>query len=302
MIIETVTLFFSSKKFKRFFLWSSVVVFVLALPHAIFLYRAATAFMSGSNVGRIPFAVFLCLIFGLAVYVHFSNQTWTLRRFFPLITLSIVIWISVTFLEENSNKYIHIPQYMILSLLLFFALSVDYRGGGILLLTFILSSLLGVVDEMQQGLYPDRYFGWKDMVINSSGALLGVVLIDTLTAQSVRNWSWLRMIARQKVLCIILFSGLAGTIFTGLMLWEHKDDKTVVHNYENQILAWNIVYCTTAAMAVFRLLNKCVFTPQPVKTQTFMNTYLLWFITLFCLTFIIHAVSTLTLLTNLDFR
>ncbi|SVB08975.1 uncharacterized protein METZ01_LOCUS161829, partial [marine metagenome] len=40
--------------------------------------------------------------------------------------------------------------------------------------SFVLSSISEVVDEMQQGLYPDRYYGWKDMVINSSGVLLGV--------------------------------------------------------------------------------------------------------------------------------
>lgn len=302
MKIETVTLIFSSKKYQRFFLWTSVVFFVLALPHAIILYRASTALMSSNNVGRIPIAVFLCLIFGIAVYVRYSNQAWSLKRFFPLIILSIVIWISVTFFEENSNKYIHIPQYMILSMLLFFALSVDYTGSGILLLTFILSSLLGVVDEMQQGLYPDRYYGWKDMVINSCGALLGVVLINALTAQSVRDWSWFRLIVRQKTHCVILFSGLAGTIFTGNMLWKIKADTAVVVDHENQILSWNIFYCLIATLAVFHLLQKSVFVPQSVKTQTLMNTFLLWFITLFCLTIIIHTVSTLTLLTNLVFN
>ena len=97
-----------------------------------------------------------------------------MKRFFPLFTLSVIIWSAVTLFEENSSKYIHIPEYMVLSILVYVALSVDYSGSGILLLTFVLSSILGFVDEMQQGLYPDRYYGWKDMVINSSGVLLGV--------------------------------------------------------------------------------------------------------------------------------
>ena len=40
--------------------------------------------------------------------------------------------------------------------------------------SFAQSSISEGVDEMQQGLYPDRYYGWKDMVINSSGVLLVV--------------------------------------------------------------------------------------------------------------------------------
>ena len=38
---------------------------------------------------------------------------------------------------------------MFLSGLLFLVLAVDYEGSGIFFLVFILTSLLGVVDEMQ---------------------------------------------------------------------------------------------------------------------------------------------------------
>ena len=83
---------------------------------------------------------------------------------------------------------------MVLSILVYVALSIDYSGSGILLLTFVLSSISGIVDEMQQGLYPDRYYGWKDMVINSSGVLLGIVLINAMTSPSARDWNWLQQI------------------------------------------------------------------------------------------------------------
>ena len=129
--------------------------------------------MSESDVGRIPFKIFLFLFLIKDVYIRLSNRNFSVKRFFPLFTLSVIIWTAVTLFEENSNKYIHIPEYMVLSILVYVALSIYYSGNVILLLTFVLSSISEVVDEMQQGLYPDRYYGWKDMVINSSGVLLG---------------------------------------------------------------------------------------------------------------------------------
>ena len=84
--------------------------------------------------------------------------------------------------------------------------------------SFVLSSISEVVDEMQQGLYPDRYYGWKDMVINSSGVLLGIVLINAMTSPSTRDWNWLQQIFQNKIPSIILFSGICGAVFTGYLL------------------------------------------------------------------------------------
>ena len=90
--------------------------------------------------------------------------------------------------------------------------------------SFVLSCISEVVDEMQQGLYPDRYYVWKDMVINSSGVLLGVVLINAMTAPSAKDWNWLQQVLRKKIPSIILFLGICGAVFTGYLLWQIKAD------------------------------------------------------------------------------
>lgn len=278
-----------------------MITFVLALPHAIILYRAATDLLSKNNVSRIPLVIFLFFLVSIVSYAQYSNGPRTAKRFIPLIILSFVIWISVSIFEPNSNKYIHIPEYMFLSGLLFLALAVDYEGSGIFFLVFILTSLLGVVDEMQQGLYPDRYYGWKDMVINSAGALLGVIMIKTLTIQPTRDWMWVRDIVCQKLLSVVLFSGLGGTLFTGIMLWAIKVDADILGGQENGILAWNILYGSAATLAIIYLLKRFVFLQRSIISEPLSNTSLLWFISLFCLTIIIHGVSTLTLVTDLNF-
>ena len=70
---------------------------------------------------------------------------------------------TVIFLEANPNKHIHIPEYILMTWLVFEALRRDYKGGGIFLLVFILSSLPGILDEVLQGLHPGRSYGWQDM-------------------------------------------------------------------------------------------------------------------------------------------
>lgn len=185
--------------------------------------------------------------------------------------------------------------------MLFLALAVDYEDSGILFLVFILASLLGFVDEMQQGLYTDRFYGWKDMVINSAGALLGVFIIKTLTIQPTRDWTWVQDVVRHKLLSVMLFSGLCGTLFTGIMLWNVKLDAGMVDGHGNGILAWNILYGSSATIAIILLLKKFVFLQKSIFSEPQSNTSLLWFISLFCLTIIIHFVSTLILAINLSF-
>jgi VanZ family protein len=63
-------------------------------------------------------------------------------------------------LEPNPNKHIHIPEYVLMTWLLFEAVRIDYRCAGIFLLIFLCSSSLGVLDEILQGILPSRPYGW----------------------------------------------------------------------------------------------------------------------------------------------
>ncbi|MBT5107126.1 MAG: VanZ family protein, partial [Rhodospirillaceae bacterium] len=70
-------------------------------------------------------------------------------------------------------KRIHIPQYFILALVLHRALSFDLPAPWIFPGAVLFAAVLGVHDELIQGLLPSRTFGLRDIGVNSLGALSG---------------------------------------------------------------------------------------------------------------------------------
>ncbi len=73
-------------------------------------------------------------------------------------------------------KRIHVPQYLLLALVLRRALS-DHVGGTALTGTAMLFTLLfGIHDEMLQGLHPHRTYGLRDMAVNGVSGAAGALL------------------------------------------------------------------------------------------------------------------------------
>lgn len=87
----------------------------------------------------------------------------------------IIVFAVMFFLQQNPGEKIHMFQYGVFGLLLYKALSLHldktssrlYINGGLLCLT------AGAVDEIIQGILPNRYFTLHDVVING---LSGVVV------------------------------------------------------------------------------------------------------------------------------
>ena len=76
-----------------------------------------------------------------------------------------------------------------MSWILFEALSIDYRGRGIFLLVFICGASLGVVDEVMHGILPERFYGWRDMIMNSAVTVIGVLTLVGLRTALAGDWT-----------------------------------------------------------------------------------------------------------------
>ena len=93
-----------------------------------------------------------------------------------------------------------------MSWILFEALSIDYRGRGIFLLVFICGASLGVVDEVMQGILPGRFYGWRDMIMNSAATVIGVLTLVGLRTTPAGDWTWIGCLKQcKKALGITLF-------------------------------------------------------------------------------------------------
>lgn len=70
-------------------------------------------------------------------------------------------------------KRIHVIEYMALSLLIRYTMSVRLKGSALLVYSIFFASLLGVHDELLQGLHPLRTYGTRDILVNTLGSAGG---------------------------------------------------------------------------------------------------------------------------------
>lgn len=152
-----------------------VVCYVNMFPLWVWLRGQLGA---GPWTGRLPVLVTLVVLL-LSLASAFQRFRKGIRVHF----IFLVLGIGVAFLAlavPNPHvpiKRIHVAEYIILSLLVRFALSHRLQGNRLVLFTALVTLLFGIHDEMIQGLDPLRYYGWRDMIVNGlagcCGALLG---------------------------------------------------------------------------------------------------------------------------------
>ncbi|MEM4367769.1 MAG: VanZ family protein [Candidatus Anstonellales archaeon] len=78
------------------------------------------------------------------------------------------------------RKISHITEYAVLSILLVNALfvSICFKKSNIYLLSFVLGVLYAISDEIHQYFVPGRFFSIVDILIDSIGVTIGIVLWD----------------------------------------------------------------------------------------------------------------------------
>lgn len=77
-------------------------------------------------------------------------------------------------------KRIHVPQYALLSIVVWFSIGSADRTSRTLFLVFLATALYGVHDEFLQGIHPQRSFGIRDMITDVFGVLAGVFFIRAI--------------------------------------------------------------------------------------------------------------------------
>ena len=81
--------------------------------------------------------------------------------------------------EKNPGEKIHMIQYGVLGIFLYNALKIDFNRFDKRLYIFgsLISMILGSIDEVIQGVLPNRVFTWHDVFINGLSAIIALLLI-----------------------------------------------------------------------------------------------------------------------------
>ena len=273
-------------------LWGLVVLYTFILPDVIFVYRAIVGFFGQVAAGKVPVVIVGTVGIAYVVVVLLTQRN--LKNLLFLIPCGTIAFLIIR-LVSNPNKHIHIPEYVLMAWLLYAVLSKDYKGKGLFILIFIYASMLGVVDELEQGIHPARFYGLSDMTVNSASAMIGVFTIMGLKKYIATDWAWTTHLKDYKGLLWLILFGLIGAVIMCSYLFRVQASEAFSGVYPIWLWTLNILFLImTPAMMVYyrRTLQKYiqisetgnVSGPQPEGI-----TARLWIFPLLAILFYMHA-------------
>jgi hypothetical protein len=110
----------------------------------------------------------------LAAIHHFRRRGVPLARRQRIVlgVLAAIFAWGTWHLRANAEEAMHLPQYGVLSLLLYRAYSRRYGDRAVYACAALLGAFLGIFDEIIQWAVPRRMFGFNDIIVNALSVLL----------------------------------------------------------------------------------------------------------------------------------
>ena len=289
---------------KKIICWIAVALYTAALPFVIYAFRVIEQHFPPPTAGRIALVIIAVLAAGYGMVC--IKRKIASRCSIILAAGALIVFGVVTF-EDNANKYIHIPEYILMTWLLYRALVVDYRGSGIWLLVFICALMLGVVDELLQGIHPQRSYGWQDMIIDAVSSFIGILSLLGLKAPPGRTWAWLKNLKHFKGALGVLLLGAAAAVPMGVYLFDVQHQGHFFGVYPPWLLAANglaIAACLAAIIFHWRRRLGCVSTAPEIDQIALNNhtTAMLWVICPLAILLCMHALVVFVAVAGLKFR
>ncbi len=159
--------------------WSMVAVYTLVLygtlTIAYDIYISFYRRLGEDVMSTVMFGMYVPVGVALIVFLLFCMPlrpaSWA-----ALALIGLCFGLCLALLEIPAKRF-HFMQYAPLTVLVFDALRFRVTGRRLYVLTLIAVVLIGLGDELLQGLLPNRSFGLLDVAINSAAALCALALI-----------------------------------------------------------------------------------------------------------------------------
>lgn len=281
------------EKWVKVLLWVLIAIYTYLLPEARRVYNAIVAMFGQETAGKVPLV--LVVIGGMAYTAAVLRTQRSIKGLMFLIPAGMIAMLIMR-LVENPNKHIHIPQYVLMTWLLFAVLSRDVRRKDVLALVFLYASVLGVVDELEQGVHPARFYGWSDMVVNSASSLIGVFTIMGLKPLPAAEWGWAGRLRDMRELLSVIALGVAGTALMCVFLFEVQASEDFWGVYPHWLMVWHVFFLIAAPGALVHSLRKMRRNEQ-ISVETAgealpggQRTAFLWTLPMLSILFYMHSI------------
>lgn len=167
--------------------YTVVLYSTMTIAFDIYVYyynRLGHAFMS-----KVMSLIYLPVGIVLLGFIGFSLPR-RLSSYFAFLLICLGMVYCLNFITVPAKRF-HFLQYSPLTLLVFDALRFKHGGRYLYMWTFAVVLLVGLGDEILQGLMPKRHFGIQDIGINSMAGLLTLVFIGFVISEE--NYPWGKM-------------------------------------------------------------------------------------------------------------
>lgn len=124
------------------------------------------------------------------VLIDFLKKNRAILIYLPLIIYWLILFIATSLPTDYipsvgvGDKFSHFFAYMVLSVLLYFAFSLQTRSEILkkypAIMTILVGSVYGIVDELHQMLIPGRSAEFLDWIADFVGTIVGVLLARLL--------------------------------------------------------------------------------------------------------------------------
>jgi len=159
-------------KFRYFaFLW------IILIYSTLYIVRPISDFFNANT----PFTE-LINGFIVCLMIVFLFNFWKIRsgcsgRTYILLLIAISSYLYGICKMEIAVEKIHFIEYGVLSYLIYMASRTDFSPRRSYLISLVLTSVFGWIDEGIQHLLPNRYYQLSDVALNSISGALGLMLV-----------------------------------------------------------------------------------------------------------------------------
>ncbi len=190
------------------------LVLVVAYVNTFVLWREIGNISGRGIRDNMPFIVAGSLVFAITIFVAVNMRRGKMSVDWRwLVAAAIVAIVGLASTDPAfPAKRIHVPQYLILAIVVHFAIRAPDRTAQTLFFVFLVTVAYGVHDEFLQGLHSRRTYGLRDMFVNSCGAGAGTLLVRALTHGGGQLVSPVRRLTAQPQLVAALLMLICGVV------------------------------------------------------------------------------------------
>ncbi len=154
--------------------WGDAGLWVVCIYSTLYIVRPVCEFLKGNT----PFNVIVNLgmsgLFAGLVILFFKKVPVRRKSTYLLLFLTAVMYGAFFLWLEIPEERVHLVEYGFLAFLIFRAVVPDGGNARAYTIAFVLTALFGWGDEGIQYLLPNRYYQFKDVLLNALSGGMGL--------------------------------------------------------------------------------------------------------------------------------